>query len=75
MHGPVDQGVLLKALGIDQRLQALIAGNAGSESTTARLVDGYKRLVGDGEGEMGVRYKAVLLTNEDNTTPVGFPAA
>ncbi len=74
MHGPVDQGVLLKALGIDQRLQALIAGNAGSESTTARLVDGYKRLVGDGEGEMGVRYKAVLLTNEDNTTPVGFPA-
>ena len=71
MHGPVDQGVLLKALGIDERLQALIAGNSSNEKTTARLVEGYKRLVGDGEGEMGVRYKAVLVTN-DEATPVGF---
>ena len=69
MHGPVDQGVLLKALGIDERLQALIAGSSGDEETTRRLVEGYKRLVGDGEGEMGVRYKAVCLMNGE---AVGF---
>ena len=70
VHGPVDQGVLLKALGIDERLQALIAGNASDEEATARLLEGYKRLVGDGEGGMGVRYKAVCLTN--SSAAVGF---
>jgi len=72
MHGPVDQGVLLKALGIDERLQALIGASAGDEGATKRLVDGYKRIVGDGEGEMGVRYKAVCLTKRGCGVAVGF---
>ena len=72
MHGPVDQGVLLKALGVDERLQALIGGSAGDEDATKRLVDGYRRIVGGGEGEMGVRYKAVCLTKKGGGVAWGF---
>ncbi len=72
MHGPVDQGVLLKALGVDERLQALMGGSAGDEDATKRLVDGYRRIVGGGEGEMGVRYKAVCLTKKGGGVAWGF---
>jgi NADH dehydrogenase [ubiquinone] 1 alpha subcomplex assembly factor 7 len=61
MHGPVDQGVLLKALGIDERLRVL--ASEGNEEQTERLLEGYKRLVGGGDGEMGVRYKAVAMSS------------
>lgn len=73
MHGPIDQGILLKALGIDERLQALVDSNAGGDDdATKRLVDGYRRIVGGGNGEMGVRYKAVCLMNEARGGAVGF---
>jgi NADH dehydrogenase [ubiquinone] 1 alpha subcomplex assembly factor 7 len=99
MHGPVDQGVLLKALGIDERLRMLmeateIAAEEAPEDSVdqktqdqrtqdqrtqdqrtqeqrKRLLEGYRRLVGSDEGEMGERYKAVCLS-QPGTRPVAF---
>lgn len=56
-HGPVDQRDLLWALGIEQRLEALLERASGEQAEA--LVRGYMRLLGDGpvggDGDSGKR--------------------
>jgi NADH dehydrogenase [ubiquinone] 1 alpha subcomplex assembly factor 7 len=78
MHGPINQSVLLKSLGIDSRLHSLVQA-AETESQKISLLDGYKRLVGEtGNGSegnepqgMGSRYKAICIGNRTDP-PVAF---
>jgi SAM-dependent MidA family methyltransferase len=70
VHGPIDQGDFLKALGIDQRAQAL-----SSRADTAQAADieaARARLTGKGVGEMGGLFKAVVVANRQLPTPPGF---
>jgi NADH dehydrogenase [ubiquinone] 1 alpha subcomplex assembly factor 7 len=72
VHGPIDQGDLLKALGLEQRAQALtsragIAQAADIEAARARLAD-------KGAGEMGALFKAMVIAHRELPVPPGFLA-
>ena len=58
VHGPIDQGDFLRALGIDLRTRALAerAPERADEFETAR-----RRLVGKGDNEMGALFKAMAV--------------
>lgn len=69
VHGPIDQGDFLRALGIDMRTQALAerAPDRAEEFEAAR-----RRLVGKNEGEMGGLFKAMAVANRALPAPPGF---
>jgi SAM-dependent MidA family methyltransferase len=69
VHGPIDQGDFLRALGIDMRTQALAerAPDRAEEFESAR-----RRLVGKNEGEMGGLFKAMVVANRSLSAPPGF---
>ncbi|HXP74973.1 MAG TPA: SAM-dependent methyltransferase [Stellaceae bacterium] len=68
--GPVTQGGFLRSLGIELRLQQLLA-NASPELRPT-LQSGVHRLI-DGH-EMGTLFKVLALTDPTLPTPAGFPA-
>jgi NADH dehydrogenase [ubiquinone] 1 alpha subcomplex assembly factor 7 len=70
-HGPVDQGIFLRHLGIRERAERLSAA-AGAAQTDA--VQGALRRLIDG-AEMGTLFKALALTHPFLTTPAGFEQA
>lgn len=71
VHGPVDQGRLLRALGIETRLQQLEAN--ASPQQASRLREGFERITGSGDQGMGVTYKALCISHADlPAPPVGF---
>ena len=74
VHGPIDQGDFLRAIGIDLRAKAL-AERADPERAE-ELKHTRDRLVGKGKGEMGALFKAMAVTNRRLPPPPGFqPAA
>eukprot|EP01133_Synstelium_polycarpum_P014242 gene14242-16806_t len=69
--GPVDQGIFLKEMGIEHRLERL-AKKLGDESKLEELAKSYHKLVGP--DEMGTTYKAIVIIDK-KLTPVGFSTA
>ncbi|MGN6375868.1 MAG: class I SAM-dependent methyltransferase [Sphingomonas sp.] len=67
VHGPVPQGALLTALGIDERLAAL---SARAPDRAEALRSGRDRLVAP--DQMGALFKAVAITAPGWPTPAGF---
>ena len=67
-HGPVAQGALLRALGIDARAE-MLTRMADAEQVDA-IVSARERLIDP--SEMGTLFKAVAWTSSDMPTPVGF---
>lgn len=73
VHGPVEQGDFLTAMGITERMEQLIR-KAGDEERKKTLETGWKRLVEKGGGSMGQIYKvmAIVPENGGRRRPVGF---
>ncbi len=70
VYGPIDQGDFLKALGLEQRAQALSSRAAAAQAAdieAARL-----RLIGKGPGQMGALFKAMVVANRQVPVPPGF---
>ena len=69
VHGPIDQGDFLRALGIDVRARALAerSPERAKEFEAAR-----RRLVGKSENEMGALFKAMTVANRAVPAPPGF---
>jgi SAM-dependent MidA family methyltransferase len=74
VHGPVEQGDFLAALGITERMEQLLRGVGGDEERRRNLETGWKRLVEKGRGSMGQIYKvmAIVPENGGRRRPVGF---
>lgn len=77
IHGPVEQGAFLEAMGIKERAEMLIKvlKQKGEDQTKANDVEkAWKRLVDRGLGGMGKVYKAlaILPENDGQRRPVGF---
>jgi NADH dehydrogenase [ubiquinone] 1 alpha subcomplex assembly factor 7 len=70
LHGPVTQGALLRALGIEARAQRLKAG-AGADQAAA-IDAALARLTGEGKGEMGALFKAMALSSPSLPALAGF---
>jgi NADH dehydrogenase [ubiquinone] 1 alpha subcomplex assembly factor 7 len=70
VHGPIDQGDFLRALGIDQRAAALSA--RASAEMAAEIESARTRLVGKGKDEMGALFKAMVVANRALSRPPGF---
>jgi NADH dehydrogenase [ubiquinone] 1 alpha subcomplex assembly factor 7 len=70
VHGPIDQGDFMRALGIDMRTRAL-AERAPPERAEEFEV-ARRRLVGKADGEMGATFKAMAVTNRSVPPPPGF---
>jgi NADH dehydrogenase [ubiquinone] 1 alpha subcomplex assembly factor 7 len=60
IHGPVEQGALLRQLGIETRASALQAN--GNEEQRAGIAAALERLIGDGPTGMGTMFKAIGLS-------------
>jgi SAM-dependent MidA family methyltransferase len=69
VSGPVGQGPFLRALGLDQRADALIAGQPGRSDAIASQRD---RLAGD--GQMGQLFKVMAASAPGWPVPEGFAA-
>jgi SAM-dependent MidA family methyltransferase len=80
VHGPVEQGMWLKQLGIEERAERLLKGMAKSteseelERKRKELETGWRRLVEGGPKGMGKAYKvmSILPENGGRRRPVGF---
>ena len=70
VHGPVDQGDFLVALGLRQRAEALAARAAQSAADDIRAA--AERLAGKEEGQMGALFKAMAITPRGAPPPAGF---
>ena len=70
VHGPVEQGMLLKQLGIETRAAALQTN--GSEEQSAGVAAALDRLIGDGPTSMGTMFKAIGLSAPNVKTLPGF---
>ncbi len=73
VHGPVEQGELLKELGVFQRAE-MLKRNATPQQA-AEVNSALARLTGDGEGEMGALFKAMAVTRRSLKETPGFPPA
>ncbi|PWY64276.1 hypothetical protein BO70DRAFT_347187 [Aspergillus heteromorphus CBS 117.55] len=73
VHGPVEQGDFLQALGITERMEQLLK-RVGDEEKRRTLETGWKRLVEKGGGGMGRIYKVMTIIpeNDGKRRPVGF---
>lgn len=69
-HGPADQGVFLKALGIRERTEAL--ARTATPAQRRQLLAAVERLTSS--AQMGTLFKALALTPTASSTPAGFPA-
>ncbi|WP_119165251.1 class I SAM-dependent methyltransferase [Algihabitans albus] len=69
-HGPVDQGRLLQALGIEARAQTLKAKATPQQAADIDIA--LRRLTAP--DQMGRLFKALALTAEGAPAPPGFPA-
>jgi NADH dehydrogenase [ubiquinone] 1 alpha subcomplex assembly factor 7 len=73
VHGPVEQGAFLGAMGIKERAKMLMEGLKGDEEKRARVESSWKRLVDRGGSGMGKVYKAMaILPESGGRRPVGF---
>ncbi|KAL9099674.1 MAG: hypothetical protein Q9163_004863 [Psora crenata] len=71
VHGPVEQGTWLEAMGIRARAQMICKGL--DEDGKKRVLGGVERLVERGGGAMGKVYKAMAIVPErGGQRPVGF---
>ncbi|KAJ5143716.1 S-adenosyl-L-methionine-dependent methyltransferase MidA [Penicillium bovifimosum] len=73
VHGPVEQGDFLGAMGIEERMRQLLR-KVQDEEHRKTLETGWKRLVEKGGGSMGSIYKvmAIVPENGGKRRPVGF---
>ncbi|BFZ65175.1 hypothetical protein YB2330_006338 [Saitoella coloradoensis] len=71
VHGPVEQGDWLHALGIGARAQALWSAQR-DEAGKKRVTSAYERLTGKGLKSMGKIYKVMAVGPKGGKTPVGF---
>ncbi|OJJ58726.1 hypothetical protein ASPSYDRAFT_31374 [Aspergillus sydowii CBS 593.65] len=73
VHGPVEQGHFLQAMGIAERMQQLLSTVKDAEKRKV-LETGWQRLVERGGGSMGKLYKvmAIIPENSGQRRPVGF---
>lgn len=73
IHGPVEQGMFLQAMGIKERAEMLMKGLIKDEEKT-RIEGAWKRLVDRGGSGMGKVYKAMAIIPETGgrRRPVGF---
>lgn len=73
VHGPVEQGDFLGAMGIEERMRQLLRKVPDDEHRKT-LETGWKRLVEKNGGSMGQIYKvmAILPENGGKRRPVGF---
>jgi NADH dehydrogenase [ubiquinone] 1 alpha subcomplex assembly factor 7 len=69
-HGPIEQGVLLKRLGIEARAAALKAKAAPAAAATVDAA--LARLTGHGRSGMGALFKAAAFSHPSLGTPPGF---
>lgn len=75
VHGPIEQGDFLQAMGIKERAKQLERGsNSMDAEKRRRLESSWKRLVERGGGSMGKIYKAMAIVpdREGKRRPVGF---
>jgi NADH dehydrogenase [ubiquinone] 1 alpha subcomplex assembly factor 7 len=72
IHGPVEQGQLLKRLGIEARARALQA--AAPEDKRAGITEAMMRLVGTGQANMGTLFKAMAISAPRSADLPGFAA-
>lgn len=73
VHGPVEQGTWLEAMGIRARADMICKGLAGDEEGKRRVEDAVQRLVERGGGGMGRIYKCLAIVPErGGRRPVGF---
>ncbi|HEV3248758.1 MAG TPA: hypothetical protein VG124_16290, partial [Beijerinckiaceae bacterium] len=70
LHGPVTQGALLRALGIEARAQRLKAG--ATTIQTAAIDAALARLTGEAQGEMGALFKAMAISSPKLPSLAGF---
>ena len=73
VHGPVEQGDFLNAMGITERMEQIIR-KAGDDEHKKMLETGWKRLVEKNVASMGQIYKvmAIVPENSGKRRPVGF---
>ncbi|KAH0542835.1 hypothetical protein FGG08_002789 [Glutinoglossum americanum] len=75
VHGPIEQGSFLQAMGIRERAEQLLMGvQKGDDEKKERLEGGWRRLVERGVGGMGKVYKAMAIVplSGGKKRPVGF---
>lgn len=78
IHGPVEQGAFLEAMGIKERAEALMKGlqekKEAGDGKTKDVEKAWKRLVSRGPDGMGKTYKALAIIpeNDGKRRPVGF---
>ncbi|KAG8529995.1 uncharacterized protein KY384_005477 [Bacidia gigantensis] len=73
VHGPVEQGTWLEAMGIRTRAEMLCKGLERDEAGRKRVVGAVERLVERGGGGMGKLYKVMAIVPErGGRRPVGF---
>jgi len=85
VHGPVEQGTWLGAMGIRERAEMLVQKakakrgaeeGVGIEERVGRIEGGWKRLVDRGPTGMGRIYKAMAIvphvSGKEGRRPVGF---
>ncbi|KAL4950459.1 S-adenosyl-L-methionine-dependent methyltransferase [Aspergillus filifer] len=73
VHGPVEQGHFLQAMGIAARMERLLSTEKDEEKRKV-LETGWQRLVERGGGGMGKLYKVMTIIPENGgkRRPVGF---
>lgn len=76
VHGPVEQGVWLRAMGIEARAEVL-SGAAKGDEEKRRIEGAWRRLVDMGPNGMGKMYKAMAIVpwrgeGKSVRRPVGF---
>jgi len=69
VHGPVQQGAFLRAIGIDKRALGL---KARSPERSSEIDAALARLTADGESGMGQMFKALALSDPKVTVLPGF---
>lgn len=73
VHGPVEQGAWLEAMGIRARADMISGGVEGDEERKKRVRAAVERLVERGRGGMGKLYKTMAIVPErGGRRPVGF---
>lgn len=73
VHGPMEQGDFLRAMGIAERMQQLLRG-VEDEEKRKTLTSAWERLVEKDGGGMGKIYKvlSIIPENSGRRRPVGF---
>ena len=63
VHGSISQGEFLMRMGIVDRVQNLIELPSTSDEQAGEMVSSFRRLVGDGDGGLGKRFKVMSITD------------